>query len=121
MELLKSFSLDASTAEYGPMLVAMVTWKQSVPLLKLIGGWLEEGILATSDPAAVDGVNDSSDDGEPPENCKKRQPGKGRRGRMGGGKGAAKPIATDTTGLQHTKVALLYMKWMLVRTYVCLV
>lgn len=97
------------------MLVAMVTWKQSVPLLKLIGGWLEQVILATSDPAATDGVN-SSDDGECPENCcKKRQPEKGRRGRTGGGKGVAKPIAANTASIHRTKVALLYMKWMLVR------
>ena len=115
LELLKSFSLDTPTEEYGPLLVAVVTWKQAVPLLKLIAGWLKDGILATTDPALTDCVNDNCNDNVSTANLKKRLPEKGRRGGAGGGKGVAKPRAVESSTLHHCKVALLYIKWMLVR------
>ena len=88
-----------------------------MPVLKLIASWLEHGILATSDPAATDGVNGGGDNNEFTENSKKRLPEKGRRGKAGGGRGVAKPNAADNSSLHHTKLALLYIKWMLVCMY----
>ena len=91
-----------------------------MPVLKLIVGWLEHGILATSDPAAIDGVNGSDNDACT-ENFKKRVPEKGRRGRAGGGKGMTEPSAVNNSGLHHFRVALLYIKSMLVCLAIVLV